>query len=82
MKLIIFISAAKCKPSEFHCKTKTEHIECLPASWQCDETPDCLDGSDEPTTCCMLNFFCTICINLFCAQAEKKCFFSEQKLFK
>lgn len=54
---LIYILAVKCKSSEFHCKTKFETFECLPASWQCDGTPDCLDGSDEPVNCCMLIFF-------------------------
>ncbi|XP_050540895.1 low-density lipoprotein receptor-related protein 1 [Daktulosphaira vitifoliae] len=48
----------KCKPSEFHCKTKMETFECLPASWQCDGTLDCSDGSDEPKNC--LNRNCSI----------------------
>lgn len=52
--LLFYVLAVKCKSSEFYCKTKFETYECLPASWQCDGTPDCLDGSDELINCCML----------------------------
>jgi len=52
--LIFYVLAIKCKSTEFHCKTKFGTYECLPASWQCDGSPDCLDGSDEPINCCML----------------------------
>lgn len=52
-----YVLAVKCKPSEFQCKTKTETLECLPASWQCDGTPDCFDESDEPKNCCILIIF-------------------------
>lgn len=51
------ILAIKCKSTEFQCKTKYAVVECLPASWQCDGTQDCLDGSDEPINCCMLFIF-------------------------
>lgn len=51
---LFYVLAAKCKSSEFQCKTKNKLFECLPASWQCDGTPDCVDESDEPKNCCML----------------------------
>jgi len=53
--LIFYVLAIKCKSTEFYCKTKFETYECLPASWLCDGTPDCLDSSDELVNCCMLS---------------------------
>ena len=38
----------ECEEDEFLCGDGTR---CLPARWVCDSSIDCLDGSDEPSSC-------------------------------
>lgn len=37
-----------CKSHQFTCR---DGLACIPDTWQCDDTPDCSDGSDEGEHC-------------------------------
>ena len=42
------VLALKCSESEFGCE---DGSRCVPRSWFCDGSLDCLDSSDEPDSC-------------------------------
>nr|XP_045618524.1 low-density lipoprotein receptor-related protein 1B-like isoform X1 [Procambarus clarkii] len=40
--------SVQCLDEEFAC---ADGLKCIPISWKCDHSPDCLDASDEPLDC-------------------------------
>lgn len=41
-------TSLNCKSHQFACH---DGLACIPDTFQCDSTPDCLDGSDEGEHC-------------------------------